>query len=146
MTPSELSALREELRTQDNRFTADPLFVVFEEHRVYGVGPEYTDDFEWFQADDHSIAADSDEVKILERLRADGRPLSIGGFDFVRIGYKAVRKFATACFTRKGAEDDIARQGRNLVNPHIYVESMYRNEEMIALRNHLMSPEGVKVP
>ena len=53
MTPSELSALREELRTQDNRFTADPLFVVFEEHRVYGVGPEYTDDFEWFQADDH---------------------------------------------------------------------------------------------
>ena len=74
MTPSELSALREELRTQDNRFTADPLFVVFGEHRVGWVGPEYTDDFEWFQADDHSIAADSDEVKILERLRADGRP------------------------------------------------------------------------
>ena len=142
MTTEQLAALRTELRTQDNKFTADPLFVVFEEHRVYGVGPEYTDDFEWLQEDDHSIAADSDEVKILERLRADGRPLSIGGFDFVRIGYKAVRKFATACLTRQGAEDYIACNGHNLINPFIYVESLYRNAEMIALRNHLMSEEA----
>jgi len=86
MTTSELAALGDKLRTQDNLHTSDPLFVVFEEHRVYGVGPEYTDDFEWFQEDDHSIAADSEEVTILERLRAEGRPLSIGGYSFVRIG------------------------------------------------------------
>jgi hypothetical protein len=138
MTTEQLDALRMKLRTQDNAFTAEPLFVVFEEHRVYGIEPQYTDDFEWFQADDHSIAADSDEVKILERLRTDGRPLSIGGFDFVRIGYKAVRKFATACLTRQGAEDYIACNGHNLTKPYIYVESLYRNAEMLALRNHLM--------
>ena len=32
----------------------------------------------------------------------------------------------------------IARNGHNLTNPYIYVESLHRNAEMIALRNHLM--------
>ena len=44
----------------------------------------------------------------------------------------------TACLTRQGAEDYIACNGHNLTKPYIYVESLYRNAEMIALRYHLM--------
>ena len=147
MTPSELAALGNKLRTQDNVCTHEPLFVVFQEERIYGVSPDYqTDGFTWVGEDDSSIKADDDEAKVLDQLLADDRELSIGGVTFERVWYRIVPRFVTACFTRKGAEDYMARNGHNLTKPYIYVESMYRNEEMIALRNHLMSPEGVKVP
>ena len=145
MTDEQLAALREELRTQDNAITAEPLFVVYQEQRIYGVCDDYTDDFEWVDEDDHSCVADEDEAKRLDALHKDGRPTVLDGFEYLRIGYKTVPRFVTACFTRKGAEDYIACNGHNLTKPYIYVESMYRNEEMIALRNHLMSPEGEKV-
>jgi hypothetical protein len=57
---------------------------------------------------------------------------------YERVWYRIVPRFVTACLTRKGAEDYIACNGHNLTNPYIYVESLYRNAEMIALRNHLM--------
>ncbi len=37
MTIEQLAALSTELRTQDNAITADPLFVVFQEEKIYGV-------------------------------------------------------------------------------------------------------------
>lgn len=138
MTSEQLAALREELRTQDNAITADPLFVVFQQQRVYGVGDDYTDDFEWVEVDDHSCVADEDEAKRLDALHKDGRPTILDGFEYLRIGYKTVPRFVTACFTRKGAEAYVARNGHNLTKPYIYVESLYRNAEMIALRYHLM--------
>ena len=143
MTPSELAALGNKLRTQDNVCTHEPLFVVFQEERIYGVSPDYqTDGFTWVGEDDSSIkAADDDEAKVLDQLLADDRELSIGGVTFERVWYRIVPRFVTACFTRKGAEDYMARNGHNLTKPYIYVESMYRNDEMIALRNHLMSQE-----
>ncbi len=85
-----------------------------------------------------AVTADDDEAKVLEKLLDDGRELSIGGVTFQRVWYKIMSRFVTACLTRKGAEDYIARNGHNLTKPYIYVESLHRNEEMIALRNHLM--------
>lgn len=139
MTIEQLAALSAELRTQDNAITADPLFVVFQEERIYGVSQDYqTDGYEWVGEDDSSVTADDDEAKVLEKLLDDGRELSIGGVTFQRVWYKIMPRFVTACLTRKGAEDYIARNGHNLTNPYIYVESLHRNAEMIALREHLM--------
>lgn len=139
MTTEQLEALRTELRTQDNAITADPLFVVFQEERVYGVSQDYqTNGYTWVGVDDSSVTADDDEAKVLDKLLDDGRELSIGRVTFDRVWYRIVPRFVTACLTRKGAEDHIARNGHNLTKPYIYVESMYRNEEMLALRNHLM--------
>lgn len=139
MTTDQLSKLRTELQTQDNAITADPLFVVFQEERIYGVSQDYqTDGYTWVGEDDSSVTADDDEAKVLEKLLDDGRELSIGGVTFQRVWYKIVPRFVTACFTRKGAENYIARNGHNLTRPYIYVESLYRNDEMIALREHLM--------
>lgn len=139
MTTDELDTLRTELRTQDNAITADPLFVVFQEERVYGVSQDYqTNGYTWVGVDDSSVTADDDEAKVLDKLLDDGRELSIGRVTFDRVWYRIVPRFVTACLTRKGAEDHIARNGHNLTKPYIYVESMYRNDEMIRLRNHLM--------
>ena len=139
MTPDQLSVLRTELQTQDNAITADPLFVVLQEERIYGVSQDYqTDGYTWVGEDDSAVTADDDETKVLDKLLDDGRDLSLGGVTYQRVWYRIVPRFVTACLTRKGAEDYIARDGHNLTKPYIYVEGLYRNEEMIALRNHLM--------
>lgn len=141
MTTDELDTLRTELRTQDNAYTAEPMFVVFQEERIYGVSQDYqTNGYTWVGADDSSVTADDDEAKVLDKLLHEDRELSIGGVTFDRVWYRIVPRFVTLCFTRKGAEDYIARNGHNLTKPYIYVESMYRNEEMLALRCHLMEP------
>jgi len=139
MTPEQLAALRTELQTQDNAITADPLFVVFQEERIYGVSQDYqTNGFTWVGEDDSSVTADDDEAKVLDKLLDDDRELSIGGVTYQRVWYRIVPRFVTACLTRNGAEAFIARNGHNLTKPYIYVESLHRNEEMIALREHLM--------
>ena len=139
MTPEQLTALREELRTQDNAVTADPLFVVFQEERIYGVSQDYqTNGYTWVGADDSSVTADDDEAKVLDKLLDADRELSIGGATYERVWYRIVPRFVTACFTRKGAEDYIACNGHNLTKPYIYVDTLYGNHEMLALRNHLM--------
>ena len=139
MTTDQLSKLRTELQTQDNAITADPLFVVFQEERIFGVSQDYqTDGYTWVGEDDSAVTADDDEAKVLDKLLDDDRELSIGGVTYQRVWYRIVPRFVTACLTRKGAEDYIARNGHNLTRPYIYVESLHRNEEMIALRNHLM--------
>lgn len=139
MTIEQLAALRTELQTQDNAITADPLFVVFQEERIYGVSQDYqTDGYTWVGEDDSAVTADDDEAKVLDKLLDDDRELSIGGVTYQRVWYRIVPRFVTACLTRKGAEDYIARNGHNLTKPYIYVESLHRNEEMIELRNHLM--------
>ena len=140
MTPDQLSVLRTELQTQDKAITADPLFVVFQEEWIYGGRQDYqTNGYMWVGEDDSSVTADDDEAKVLDKLLDDDRELSIGGVTYQRVWYRIVPRFVTACLTRKGAEDYIARNGHNLTKPYIYVESLHRNEEMIALRNHLMS-------
>lgn len=139
MTPEQLAALREELRTQDNAITADPLFVVLQEERIYGVSQDYqTNGYTWVGEDDSSVTADDDETKVLDKLLDEDRELSIGGVTYERVWYRIVPRFVTACLTRKGAEAFIACNGHNLTKPYIYVESLYRNDEMLALRNHLM--------
>ncbi len=139
MTPEQLAALRTELQTQDNAITADPLFVVFQEERIYGVSQDYQNNgFTWVGEDDSLVTADDDEAKVLDKLLDEYRELSISGVTYQRVWYRIVPRFVTACLTRKGAEDYIARNGHNLTNPYIYVESLYRNEEMIALCEHLM--------
>ena len=139
MTLDQLSALCTELQTQDNAITADPLFVVFQEERIYGVSQNYqTNGFTWVGVDDSSVTADDDEAKVLDKLLDEDRELSIGGVTYERVWYRIVPRFVTACLTRKGAQSYLDRNAHNLTNPYVYVDSLHRNAEMIALRNHLI--------
>ena len=42
-----LELLVQRLNTQDNRATAHPIFLVQQEHRIYGMDPDYTDKCVW---------------------------------------------------------------------------------------------------
>ncbi len=47
-------------------------------------------------------------------------------------------RFITACLTRDGSEQYIAAHAHRLHRPFVFVDSLCGNEEMIALRQHLM--------
>ncbi len=47
-------------------------------------------------------------------------------------------RFITACLTKKAAERYIAEYSHRLHKPFVYVDTLYGNQEMLALRNHLM--------
>lgn len=125
MTPEKLTEIANELQTQNNRITADPLFCVFEKERIFGIDPNYSDLFEWLDCSGDSVyAAGLTEDEAEER-----------GFHKVHYIYRD--RFVNAHFTEKAAKEHIKINGHNLESPFIYVTSLWCCEEMKAIRNAL---------
>lgn len=133
--PSELYTIGELIRTQDNRITDQPLFVVFQKREIIG-------------SDEHSPSRicwvwDGEEVselraKRLEALYQDGRDTR--GYD--RYAMQEVDEFVTACFTEHGCKEYLRQNGHNLRQPYIYACGSFRNNEYQLVRNWLA---GIKV-
>ena len=133
--PPELSTIGELIRTQDNRITDQPMFVVFQKREIIG-------------SDEHSPSRicwvwDGEEVselraKRLEALYQDGRDTR--GYD--RYAMQEVDEFVTACFTEHGCKDFLRQNGHNLRQPYIYACGSFRNKEYQLVRNWLA---GIKV-
>lgn len=133
--PPELSTIGELIRTQDNRITDQPMFVVFQKREIIG-------------SDEHSPSRicwvwDGEEVselraKRLEALYQDGRDTR--GYD--RYAMQEVGEFVTACFTEHGCKDFLRQNGHNLRQPYIYACGSFRNNEYQLVRNWLA---GIKV-
>ena len=114
--------LRQELQAQDNLMTAEPLYVVYQKQRIYGLDPEHAQHFVWLSPD-----------------KGDGRSETTEdspGAEYV--GCLDVDRFVTACLTRKAALEFIQGNSHRLNGPYVFVESLHRNDEMIAVRKHLM--------
>ena len=130
------------LKTQDNAGTADPMFVVFQKQLVAGLESGYEDFWLWVSDDDGDYEeADKETAVVLARLHEEGRPLVIGDRTYRRTGCKYIEKFCAAFFTQNGADDYLAWNGHNLKQPYVYVHGMYRNAEMIAVRNFFLTRE-----
>ncbi len=134
--PDEFYQIGKNLREQDNRYTDQPMFVVFQKREIIG-------------SDEHSPSRivwvlDGEEVselraKRLEALYHNG--LDMRGYE--RYAMQEVDEFVTACFTEQGCKDYLQRNGHNLRQPFIYADGSYRNNEYQAVRKWLMSlPEG----
>ncbi|MDF6051469.1 ead/Ea22-like family protein [Klebsiella pneumoniae] len=131
----ELYTIGELIRTQDNRITDQPMFVVFQKREIIG-------------SDEHSPSRvcwvwDGEEVselraKRLEALYQDGRDTR--GYD--RYAMQEVDEFVTACFTEYGCKDYLRQNGHNLRLPYIYACGSFRNNEYQLVRNWLA---GIKV-
>ena len=146
--------IRTNLSTQDPRMTANPFYVVFEWEKL-NADPLYSDNWEYGDRYDgyHKICDPGEREKLIDfakenelnlppdYLRIDEDDL----FDFLaeqyeyleKFTYHMVRRFVTACFTEAGAEAYIKRDGHNLREPHIYVTSLNRNDEMLSIRRIL---------
>lgn len=125
-----MAEIGQQIRAQDNLGTADPMFIVQEKRRIYGMNHDYTDNFVW--VDEEGNEADAEQSAKLAGL-TDG--------DWTKTGYIDIWEFVTACFTRKGCEAYIAANAHNLNEPRIYVATAYRNREFIEVREWLMGPE-----
>ena len=133
--PPELYTIGDLIRTQDNRITDQPMFVVFQKREIIG-------------SDEHSPSRicwvwDGEEVselraRRLEALYQDGRDTR--GYD--RYAMQEVDEFVTACFTEHGCKDYLRQNGHNLRLPYIYACGSFRNNEYQLVRNWLA---GIKV-
>lgn len=135
--------LKKLLNEQDDRYTADPIFLVQRKVIIYGMDSDYASSF-CYASDDgdgHSIFS-GDEYEELDRKFLSHQPLELeeqGTFN--RVGYKENWEFVTACFTEQGCKDYIRRNGHNCGETRIYADSAYRNQEWIEMREYLMKGE-----
>lgn len=127
-----LQSMGENLRTQDNRITAHPIFLIQQKIRDYGYEEDYATDFDWM-FDDESID-DEKEIESLNEKESNGDEIPEG---YYRVGYKTRWETVQPFFTEKGAIDYLAINSHNLHETRIYVDSAYRNAEWQAVREFL---------
>jgi hypothetical protein len=127
----ELLEISKNLRTQDNRITNDPMFCVQVRERVYGFDSDHADHM-------CEVDADGNEIEDASKDAADYEHDESG---ITTTGYRDFWKTVMVCFTEAGCQEHLRQNQHNYGHyeeTRIYVESFYRNPEMIAIRNYLM--------
>ena len=142
MIPDRIAEIGNLLRTQDNRSTDAPLFIVQEQRRTYGFDPQWANDSEiaWLDGCNDSVEATPEEHAKMEAAWQEDEEEPDG---WTRTAYQDTWHFVTACFTEAGCNDYIARNGHNHRGKlRVYADSSYRNEEFRAVRAFLMGLAG----
>jgi len=129
-----IAEIGERLRTQDNAYTRDPMFVVQQRKRIYGMDGDYVDAFVWITDDADHAEADAEEATKLEAKYENGEETP----GWIRVAYYESWEFVQPFFTRAGAEAFIAANSHRLTDPRIEVDTALRNPEWQAVREHLM--------
>lgn len=128
--PPELYTIGELIRTQDNRITDQPMFVVFQKREIIGSDEHSPSRICWVWDGEEASEL---RAKRLEALYQDGRDTR--GYD--RYAMQEVDEFVTACFTEHGCKDFLRQNGHNLRQPYIYACGSFRNNEYQLVRNWL---------
>lgn len=123
------------IRTQNNRATDSPIFIVQEKVRDWGYDSDYADDYAWVNINEDHREADEEEAALLDKY------VSSRYDPWQKTYYKERWKFVTACFTEQGCKDFIQTDGHNHGELRIYAASSHRNGEYRAVRNFLMAAE-----
>ncbi len=141
---NDLTTIAHNLRTQDNRITANPIFMV--QVKVSHLGtPDNDDPHYWVNNDWERV--DDDISKLLDEAEESGlnewvhpdepdRKRYLKGY--TKVHYVDVYQHHMPFFTEHGANEYLKINKHNLREPRIYVESGYRNAEWELVRQHLM--------
>ncbi|HCC6841637.1 ead/Ea22-like family protein [Escherichia coli] len=130
--PDSFGIIGENIRTQDNRITSDPMFCVYQKREIV-VDADYDyDRIVWVDEDGNE--ANKLQSRRLELLHENFREPPE---KWRRVAVKDIDEFVTCCFTEQGCKDYLAANGHNLRLPFIYVKSGFRNAEYIGIRNWL---------
>lgn len=123
------------IKTQDNMFTDQPMFVV--EEAVYiPTDPDYGYDLaEWAEnkSGDYHKATETQAARLEllhEGMRDTGK--------WEKHYSKKVWQFVTCCFTEKGCHDYLKINRHNLGEIRIYAYGSFRNKEYQDVRNFLI--------
>ncbi|EFO4380181.1 ead/Ea22-like family protein [Escherichia coli] len=130
--PDSFGIIGENIRTQDNRITSNPMFCVYQKREIV-VDADYDyDRIVWVDEDGNE--ANKLQSRRLELLHENFREPPE---KWRRVAVKDIDEFVTCCFTEQGCKDYLAANGHNLRLPFIYVKSGFRNAEYISIRNWL---------
>lgn len=119
----ELKKIAQNLKTQDNRGTSNPMFCVQEKKRIVGLDAAYATETVWIDME----SGDTEEVE----------PETPGAEEF---GVFEYWETVMVTFTKEGCEEYLRQNGHNhRGETRIYVESFNRCPEMIAIRDFLLT-------
>ena len=128
--------------TQSPRGTQSPIYVVYQKREVVG-RDDYSDGdndgahaqfIEQITGDNGAFDSIEDGIK---DLKAEGYQ-DVTESDFEELWVIKVRDFVSVFFTEKAAQDFIDRNGHNLREPYIYVESAWNNPELQDLMSDIL--------
>jgi len=132
------------MKTQDGRMTAEPIYVVQERKRIYGIDEEWTDDIVWLfdgeEVNEQVFGEEFEKVKEYYDYHLHLRDYP----DWARTGYVDIWENHQPFFTEKGAQSYIDANRHRLTDPRIYVDSAYRNQEWIDIRRMLSALDMVR--
>ncbi|EKG4879620.1 ead/Ea22-like family protein [Escherichia coli] len=115
--PDSFGIIGENIRTQDNRITSDPMFCVYQKREIV-VDADYDyDRIVWVDEDGNE--ANKSQSRRLELLHENFREPPE---KWRRVAVKDIDEFVTCCFTEQGCKDYLAANGHNLRLPFIYVK------------------------
>ena len=132
-----------EMVGQDNRATAEPIYVVQQRRRIYGMDPGCAcsdDDVVWLYDGTELCedTADDDTREELEIARAYYQLHGETPEGWECTGYIDTYETVQSFFSEKAAQRFIEARKHNLKNPRIYVDSAYHNPEWKAIRAFLL--------
>lgn len=151
-----LQKISKNLKNQDNRITADPIFYVQENKRIYGIDSQYDPEFTWLYMDgdndeiekeawphlkiiDEDCFHEEEEVRNAKKVIEEEFELDYSLCE--KVGFMDVWVNVLPFFTEAGAQKYLDRYGYSLNKPRIYVASAYRNDEWNDVRKFLMNYE-----
>lgn len=165
MENKEIKEIKKEMLSQNNAATVNPIFVVYED-KEYPTTSDYGREWSYMDLYDGSRKIGQTKESLVEYyndMLNDGTTFDeelskedIESFstsdmfewlkgnsehckDYLEeIYYFIVERFVSVFFTRKAAESFIKQNHYHYTNPHIYVNSLWRNYEMQEIRNHLL--------
>lgn len=133
-----LSGIAKELNTQDNRITQDPLFVVQEKVRTWGMDENYADDYEFIKKNSEGEVAEGKEREKLLLAHWDAECLK----EWDKVHYKDEWQSLahTASFCAQSVQDYVDHKAyRHTDELRTYAESANANPEFKFLRRLLMA-------
>lgn len=134
--PVEIRSIAQQMRTQDNECTANPLFYVEQQRTITGIDTDYDPEIVWC-IEDSMIFKGDEEFAALETAYAESGTVPE---NYTRTGYVHEWEFVTAFFTRSAAEQFVVQHGHKYSGPlRMSVETEPRNREMNLVRDFLQS-------
>jgi len=126
--------ITDRLKTQDNRITAEPIFVVQQKRRVFGMDLAYSDNIAWMDDEGHQVTGE--DAENMEKIFQEN---GVEPDDYRRVAYIDTWGFVSCFLTEQGAKDFIEAQKHNMHEPRIYVDSGHNNSEWKALRAYFLN-------
>ena len=133
-----LETIKNNILTQDNRCTDQPMFIVQKEVLEMGIDSGFADEFYYFDYDDcdcHGVFEGDEDYERYSEMDEDGSlPSTIQPH-----GFRRRWEFVQAFFTEAAATEYMEANSYHFNKARVYGWTSYRNEEFRAVRNAIIN-------